>query len=496
MNKVFAKILPVINFVLLLALYTFCLFQPVDFTIQDLGRHIKNGQEILAGNAQVFSKNLYSYTMPENAFINHHWLSGVIFSLIFQNLGIKILILFSIAVSLAVLSLFLFLLKKRGGVVAAEILGLPALLFLASRSEIRPEIFGYLFITIILWQIHLIEKNKQVKIWQWFLLLGQQLLWVNLHISFIFTFYLIGLKLITIIWQTAQGKIIKQLIVLLISLVFISLINPNGLLGLLEPINIFTDYGYPIVENKSLYFLLKAAKMQFFYIYLMTIIVEGIIFYLAKNKLKKTSLFWKILALSGVILGYIAKRNLPIFVLFSFPLMADCLLSLKKNNDWLVQKISRTQAQMSIFLMLLLSIPLLINGIFLKHVHYKNHYLGFVPNQFAALNFFKTLDIQGNIFNNYDIGSYLIYGLYPNKKVFVDNRPEAYSNNFFQQIYIPMQENSALWQKMMAEYQFEAIFFGVRDLTGWGQQFLADRLKDPAWKVVYQNYYAVILIRS
>ncbi len=490
------KILPVINFVLLLTLYAFCLFQPVDLTVQDLGRHIKNGQEILAGNAQVFSKNLYSYTMPENKFINHHWLSGIIFSLIFKNLGIKILILFSIIISLIVLGIFLLLLKNRGGTIAAEILGLPALLFLASRSEVRPEIFGYLFITIVLWQIHLIEKTKQIKIWQWVLLLGQQLLWVNLHISFVFAFYLIGLKLITVIWQTAHRKIAKQLIVLLISLIFISLINPNGLSGLLEPINIFTDYGYPIVENKSLYFLLKVVKIQIFYIYLIVVALEGAIFYLAKNKLKKTSIFWQILALSGVILGYVAKRNLPIFVLFSFPLMADCLLSLKKNNNWLAQKISYIQIQISIFLMLLLSIPLLANGIFLKHVRYKNRYLGFTPNQFAALNFFKTLDIQGNIFNNYDIGSYLIYGLYPNNKVFVDNRPEAYSNNFFQQTYIPMQENPALWQKMMAKYQFEAIFFGVRDLTGWGQKFLADRLKDPNWQVVYQNYYAVILVKS
>ncbi|PIP87416.1 hypothetical protein COW81_00305, partial [Candidatus Campbellbacteria bacterium CG22_combo_CG10-13_8_21_14_all_36_13] len=59
----------------------------------------------------------------------------------------------------------------------------------------------------------------------------------------------------------------------------------------------------------------------------------------------------------------------------------------------------------------------------------------------GAVNFVLENDIQGNMFNNFDIGGYLIYRLYPDRKVFVDNRPEAYPAEFFEKVYKPMQES-------------------------------------------------------
>ena len=72
--------------------------------------------------------------------------------------------------------------------------------------------------------------------------------------------------------------------------------------------------------------------------------------------------------------------------------------------------------------------------------------LGLLPKINAAADFYKTNKIQGPIFNNYDIGGYLIFHLYP-EKIFVDNRPEAYPTSFFQDVYIPMQENNDIWKE-------------------------------------------------
>ena len=47
-----------------------------------------------------------------------------------------------------------------------------------------------------------------------------------------------------------------------------------------------------------------------------------------------------------------------------------------------------------------------------------------LPEINASADFFKTENIKGSIFNNYDIGGYLIFNLFPNQKLFVDNRPE------------------------------------------------------------------------
>jgi hypothetical protein len=58
-------------------------------------------------------------------------------------------------------------------------------------------------------------------------------------------------------------------------------------------------------------------------------------------------------------------------------------------------------------------------------------------------------NLKGPIFNNFDIGSYLIFRLYnkslpAGRQVFVDGRPEAYPASFFQITYILMQQDPKL----------------------------------------------------
>lgn len=101
-------------------------------------------------------------------------------------------------------------------------------------------------------------------------------------------------------------------------------------------------------------------------------------------------------------------------------------------------------------------------------------------NNNASAEFFKKENVQGPVFNNYDIGSYLIYYLFPQERVFVDNRPESYPASFFKEIYIPMQEK---------EYNFNAIFFSHCDYTPWGQKFLINRLNDKDWVPVFADQF-------
>jgi len=57
-----------------LAFYFCLLATPINLATADLGRHLKNGELLLSGNLDLLYKNYYSYTDPDYAFINHHWL--------------------------------------------------------------------------------------------------------------------------------------------------------------------------------------------------------------------------------------------------------------------------------------------------------------------------------------------------------------------------------------------------------------------------------------
>ena len=108
------------------------------------------------------------------------------------------------------------------------------------------------------------------------------------------------------------------------------------------------------------------------------------------------------------------------------------------------------------------------------------------------MEFFKSQNLKGPIFNNYDIGGYLIFHLFPQEKVFVDNRPEAYSVDFFKKIYIPAQESDEKWRELDTKYKFNSIIFSHRDITPWGQKFLASRLADKSWENVFTDERVII----
>jgi len=84
--------------------------------------------------------------------------------------------------------------------------------------------------------------------------------------------------------------------------------------------------------------------------------------------------------------------------------------------------------------------------------------------------------------------------LYGQEKVFVDNRPEAYSVSFFKDVYVPMQENPSIWQKIEDKYKFKTIMFAHTDATPWANTFMQFILQDEDWALVYFDRYYVVLV--
>ena len=107
-----------------------------------------------------------------------------------------------------------------------------------------------------------------------------------------------------------------------------------------------------------------------------------------------------------------------------------------------------------------------------------------------------THNISGPIFNNFDIGSYLIYRLYPKERVFIDGRPEAYPAEFLQDTYIPMQQDIELFNTVDQKYGFNTIFFSHTDQTPWARSFLQQIINHPQWKPVYLDDYVIIFLKE
>ena len=102
----FLKSAKVLVWLILLIFYSFVLLRPINLVTADLGRHIKNG-ELVWQTLGILKTNFYSYTYPDFSFVNHHWLSGVIFYFIWLLAGFVGLEIFFWLISLITFSIVL-----------------------------------------------------------------------------------------------------------------------------------------------------------------------------------------------------------------------------------------------------------------------------------------------------------------------------------------------------------------------------------------------------
>jgi MFS family permease len=502
------KIFQVFVLVLLLAWYGLFFMQKTDLTTADLGRHIKNGELVLEGDFGILKTNFYSYTEPGFPVVNHHWGGGVVFYLIWKLFGFTGLSLFYLIISLIIFYLFFRIAQKEAGFKIALLLSLFLIPLMTARREIRPEIFSYFFIALFFWILWHWRKKKMSDKWL-FVLPGLEAIWVNTHIYFVFGPALVGLFWIERLSRELlyrrrartqkQSSVpfsnrIKKISLVLILTSLFTLLNPFGIKGLLYPFNIFRNYGYRIVENQSVWFLdrlgiINNPNLSYFKIAFVVLVLSFILL-LIKNR-SRFSIIYFCLALVFSLMAWLAIRNFTIFAFFALPIIA---YNIRKTVRSWTPKLLGVQ-----LLIIVLALAIFLISFF---VHYQKLPLqkirfgfGLMPGNNQSAQFFREQNIQGPIFNNYDIGSYLIYHLYPQEKVFTDNRPEAYSVAHFQDIYIPAQQDNSVWQKLNQEYNFNVIFFSHRDYTPWGQQFLIERVADDEWIPVFVDPYAIIFLK-
>ena len=460
---------------------------------QDIGRHLKTG-EIIWQTHSVPKVNLFSYTEPSTPFINHHWLSEVVFYLLNLRIGLKGLIVFKTLILVVTFWLLYQAVKKRASPLAFVAASLPWLFVMADRTDLRPEIFSYLFLA---YGIFSILKAKYSQDWKWLSGLPVvQLFWTNMHIYFAFGPMLIGLFAFDR-WLNKDPQF-KRAGIIFILCGIATLLNPNGIAGALAPFTILVHYGYGIVENQSVFFLhnygILGTQINLF---LLAVLVTAISFIPA---LKRTGLkgyfFESSVAAIFIVLGFQMIRN---FGPAAIVLSAILALNLQTHLD---NRALSLKQYVGVYASLLILNFILIGGAITSQAYGwagtgDQFGLAVPASAQGGVDFVLNHYLAGPVFNNFDVGSYLIWKLYPGQKVFVDGRPEAYTPAFFTDIYEPMQEDPATWKHYADDiYHIEYIFFDYHDITPWAQTFLSFISQDPNWPLVYQDNSVVIFVRN
>lgn len=486
----FLKITTIILFLLTVALVS---THSLDSINQDIGRHLKTGQ-IIWQTREVPKINLFSFTEPNHPFINHHWLSEVIFYLLGLFAGLKGLIVLKVVLittAFGIILFFLLPLTKFWTLSLSMILGL---LVFAERTDVRPEIFSYLFLVIFL-VLLLKAKYKNDYRWLWVLPIVQ-IFWTNMHIYFALGPGLVFLFFIDRLIHERDKKNLKKIGAILIITALATLLNPNFIKGALTPFTILNGYGYSIVENQSVVFLSNYGILgKQISIFEFSIVVLILSFIGAIMSGRSKIIFESLVAAFFTAMAIMMLRNFGIYGLV-FATIVPLNLS-----TWQIKRESNKKLIIVAYVLAIVGFGVWVfsitNNSFFRIMDKGQSFGLSVPRGAqGGVEFVKQNKITGPVFNNFDVGSFFIWKLYPEQKVFVDGRPEAYPVDFFENIYKPIQEDPVAWKKYSELYGINYVFFDPKDATPWAQTFLQDMLRDPNWPLVYFDRDAIIFLKK
>ncbi len=478
--------LGVVIVIILSAIY---FLHPVTNLVGDLGYYLKMG-EIIVTTHSVPTTNYLSYTNPNFPFINANWLSEVVFYVFFKFFGGNGLILLGLILAVVSFSLLLRKVYGKYNLLSVLIVSLLYIQVVYERTDIKPEIFSYLLLSFFIFVLYGLKKTNKKLI---YILIPLQILWTNLHIFFFLGPITILLFLIdNAIKNKFQIEKSKTLIIVFLCTLTSTLINPAFIKGALYPLFVMQNYGFKVEENSGFLTAVNSYTDTTFLFFEISIALLWIGILFTWNRLKPIDI---LLSCMFTFFGLFAVRMFPLFAIGTFiPLVkiASIIVEYLEKKQKKYTKSSLAKFEIGIFIVILLILTPSIK----QNIEIHGFGFGTIDNAKESIQFMKINKIKGPIYNNYDIGNYLDFSLYPNTKVFVDARPEAYPKSFFDNVYFPMQSSQNVFDKIDQQYNFNVAIVAHTDTSPSGKRFLNNIIKSPNWKMVYLNNTVVIFLKN
>lgn len=386
------------------------------FVDPDLWWHIKNGQNILMTHHWP-TTDPYSFTVAGVPWLSYEWLGDVVIGFV-GRFGLQALDAFLIALgSIVMLAVYYFAsLRSRNSKAGFVSAGLLCSLAFASFN-LRPQMFGYLFLVFILIVLEHFRQGRQRAIW---LLPPLFLIWVNTHGSWIIGMGVLFLTLVCGLFEFRFGSIearrwskrqrIQLELACLFSLAMIP-ITPYGPQLAAYPFTVASSLPMNVanvLEWQPMPFNIAGGKL-----FLGLLAASFILQLLFRFAWRLDEL---LLALGGTMMACLHVRFLLLFVPFFAPLFAVMLARWLRPYNRNVDKFLINAALMA--------------GVIFAMVWYFPSRLRLeqaVEKRFpvGAVNYLRNHGIRGPLYNTYGAGGYLIWAL-PQQKVFIDGRGDLY----------------------------------------------------------------------
>lgn len=444
----------------------------------DIWWHLAAGKHVLASG--VPKHDIFSHTVAGERWIDHEWLSQVLFYYFFDRFGMKSLLVLEalcVAASFVLLYKRSALLAGRGAAVAGTVAGYWLFAGHSLTESARPYMFTLFFVALFLYVLDWHVKNGGRRVWALPVL---ALVWANLHGGFIIGVLLLAIYALGSALSKDYAAARKLASVTLASIAA-SVLNPNTYELLLYPL----QYARYSVHTR---FISEWQSPTFhtFGMYEGALLAIILVLAVYKKPVNATDL---LLLLVFTHFSLFAARNISLFAIVCIPIIVK--YAERAASDSYTGLPDRTRDGLT--------------GTFLPAFAYSFFLLGSLTFAYSypldkvlhgnpecglpagAVGFIDDSDMEGNMFNYYRWGGYVIWKLYPEHRVFIDGRADLYGD--FIADYARVVRLEPGWDVVLDEYD-------VRFVLVPADEPLAEMLSEKGWRVAYEDSVSVVLKRG
>jgi len=454
--------------------------------------HLRVGQYILETHSFP-QKDVMSHTAYGRGWVVHSWAYSLVAYWMSQRFGLDSIALIRLACALGA-SVFVL---KTARLIKAP-LSLTALIMAFSFSTIsiawmdRPHVVGHFLIVVSVFLILTYSQKKTRTIW---LLPLLTLIWANCHASLPFVFVLLGLYVATnwleVKWlhrgappPGGYGTLLGAGGLSLAS----SLVNPYGLRLYQYFFKITPTANHNIYEWLPLANFFEDHYVQSFNVLL--IFTLAALLLTAVFQAQKVTL-WEV-CLTGVLtwMALSALRHIVIFAFVLTPFLA-------KNLSWLGRAglnrlpVLRKRYWIPLGQVSALGALLWFTLPPLSNIWHGAWGVSYAMLPLKAVEFVKQHPIQGNMYNHFNWGGYLIWKLYPRQLTFIDGRLDMFVPDIYQDWLIPASGGEG-WEKIFDKYNVAWVIFPS---TGVWPELQEHSGPEKDWALVYWDDTASIFLR-
>ena len=453
----------------------------------DLGRHLAFGTYIL-NTRSVPLNDVLSFTRSGAPRPPYEWLAQIGLAGVNRVLGLDGVVLFTaLVIAAAILVMYSDALSRSRSPVIAVLISAGAAVASSLHWLTRPHIFSFLFFALWVAGLERLRTKQRIPIWA---LPALMLVWANTHGGFVLGFlawaaYYIGgwLEPSRHHRTSSDGR-------------GLLLVGGTALLASAITPDLWHNWE-AVLQNRSAYVLSHTAETMtpdfslpatWPFIGMLALGLVGVI--LNFRRLVPAHL----LLLAGLaILGAAMTRNIPFFAIAAGPVLSGWFggaLSSRRRWARLEAAVRKIDAGLAGFVWPALIVVGAIAWLSYQSVALHRQAYQFSPNVFPvkAVDWLQTHPVQGNLFNDFNWGGYVLYRLWPSQRVFIDSQSDFYGEALTRK-YEDVISAEGDWPDVLEKYDIRSVLVPPSSV-------LAERLQvDTAWQPLFRDQTAVIFAR-